>query len=151
MPPMAASPITQARELLDPGRASEAEPLLRKYLHKKPRDIAAIETLGLVMTATGRLAEAAEQLVAAAQTPLATARCMCLAIDAAAARGNHDAALAIATISTERFPDDAECWHLRGRTELSNADADLSKGSFPVPDQLGQKYCSNANPSTPKP
>ena len=46
------------------------------------------------------LAEAAEQLVAAAQTPLATARCMCLAIDAATARGDHDAALAIATMAT---------------------------------------------------
>ena len=159
---MAASPITQARELLDAGRASEAEPLLRKHLRKKPRDIAAIETLGLVMAATGRLADAAEQLVAAAQTPLATARCMCLAIDAATAHGDHNAALAIATMATGRFANDAECWHLRGRTELSTADAlaavhslehaheldpdnneilglladaDLSKGTFPVPDR----------------
>ena len=159
---MAASPITQARELLDSGRASEAEPLLRKHLRKKPRDMAAIEILALVMAATDRLGEMAEQLVAAAQTPLATSQCMQLACDAAAARGDHAAALALATTATKRFPDDAGCWHLHGRELLATADAlaavhsletahalspdnneilglladaDLSKGTFPIPDR----------------
>jgi tetratricopeptide (TPR) repeat protein len=173
---MAASPVSQAKALFNEGRADEAEPLLRKHLRKKPRDMAAIETLGLIMAASGRLAEMAQQLIKAAQTPIATAQCIHLACDGARAHGNHAVALAMARIATTRFGDLAESWRLQGREELATADAfaaskslarahelnptnddilglladaDASKGTFPVPEHWA-RIALERNPGDPR-
>jgi tetratricopeptide (TPR) repeat protein len=140
---------------------AQAERLLHKHLRKRPRDIAAAEALADVLASQGRLGELVDRLVPLATSATATAGLIQRASEAAVLKGDHATALAMAIIGTSRFPKDAMFWYQRGRAELATsnapaaaksfktahdlepddtsilaalADADLSKGSFPLPD-----------------
>jgi tetratricopeptide (TPR) repeat protein len=140
----------------------EAERLLQKHLRKRPRDIAAAEALADLLAGQSRLGELTDGLIRLAHAGGATAGLIRYASDAAVLKNDHATALAMSTLGTKRFPEDAMLWYRRGRAELANADAsaaaksfkvahelepddniilaaladaDLSRGSFPLPDQ----------------
>ncbi|MDP6889702.1 MAG: sulfotransferase, partial [Phycisphaerales bacterium] len=140
----------------------EAERLLQKHLRKRPRDIAAAEALADLLAGQNRLGELTDGLMRLAHAGGATAGLIRYASDAAVLKKDYATALAMSTLGTKRFPEDAMLWYRRGRAELANADAsaaaksfkvahelepddniilaaladaDLSKGSFPLPDQ----------------
>ncbi|MDP6986677.1 MAG: hypothetical protein QGG74_01410, partial [Phycisphaerales bacterium] len=142
--------------------AAEAERVLQKHLRKRPRDLAAAEALADLLAGNNRLGELADRLPGLARTRSATAGLLRYASDAAVLRGDHSTALEMSTLGTERFPEDAMLWYRRGRAELAQAnapaaaksfktahdlepddtiilaalaDADLSRGSFPLSDQ----------------
>ena len=142
--------------------AAEAERLLQKHLRKRPRDIAAAEALADLLAGQNRLGELADRLPSLARAGGATAGLIRYASDALVLKGDQATALAISTVGTDRFPHDAMLWYRRGRAELATsnavaaarsfkraheldpddtiilaalADADLSRGSFPLPDQ----------------
>ncbi len=159
MPTMGKTDVVGEATRLPP---PEAERLLQKHLRKRPRDIAAAEALADLLAGQSRLGELADKLTKLAHAGGATAGLIRYASDAAVLQNDHATALAISTLGTKRFPEDAMLWHRRGKAELANAnaaaaaksfkiahelepddniilaalaDADLSKGSFPLSDQ----------------
>ena len=159
MPTMGKTDVVGEATRLPP---PEAERLLQKHLRKRPRDIAAAEALADLLAGQSRLGELADKLTKLAHAGGATAGLIRYARDAAVLQNDHATALAISTLGTKRFPEDAMLWYRRGKAELANAnaaaaaksfkiahelepddniilaalaDADLSKGSFPLSDQ----------------
>lgn len=144
---------------------AQAEQVLQKHLRKRPRDAAAIEALAELLAAQNRLGELADRLPQLARSSSASANLIRSASDACVHKGDHRTALEMSTLGTQRFPKDAMLWYRRGCAELANAnapaaaksfksayelepddsiilaalaDADLSRGSFPLPDQYAK-------------
>ena len=140
---------------------AEAERLLTKHLKKHRRDGNAAEALANLLLSQGRLGELATQLPPLARASSATEALMQFAIDASVLGGDSATALELSTLGTNRFPENAMLWYRRGRAEVAQAntaaaaksfraahelapednvilsalaDADLSRGAFPLPD-----------------
>ena len=144
---------------------AEAEALLRKHLRKQPRDFVALTALADVLAPQSRLGEIGPALATAAMTPRATVALIEHACGAAYALNEPDAALRIATKGTQLHAECAQIWHQRGKAEIETADApsaanslerahelapndtailamladaDLSRGAFPLPDKYAR-------------
>ena len=144
---------------------AEAEALLRKYLRKQPRDFVALTALADVLAPQSRLGEIGPALAIAAMTPLATVALIEHACEAAYALNEPEAALRIATNGTQLHAECAQIWQQRGKAEIATADApsaatslerahelapndtailamladaELSKGAFPLPDHYAR-------------
>jgi tetratricopeptide (TPR) repeat protein len=140
---------------------ADAERLLQKHLKRRPKDADAIAALAGILAEQDRLSEIASPLVGAAMNPDATAAIIGYACEAAHHRQEHEAARRIAVHGTTLHPDIPEMWLARGHAEVATAnaaaaavslerahelapgdtsilaalaDADLSRGAFPVPD-----------------
>ena len=164
-PPMAKTGrknVVADASLLPP---AEAERALQKHLRKRPRDPAALQALADLLAKQDRLGELAGQLLPLARSRSATPNLLRSACDACTHKGQHRTALEMSTLGTQRFPEDAMLWYRRGHAELANAnapaaaksfkvahelepddsnilaalaDADLSRGSFPLPDHYAK-------------
>ena len=144
---------------------AEAEALLRKHLRKQPRDLVALTALADVLAPQSRLGEIGPALATAAMTPRATVALIEHACAAAYALSEPEAALRIATKGTQLHAECAQIWHQRGKAEIETADApsaanslerahelapndtailamladaDLSRGAFPLPDKYAR-------------
>jgi tetratricopeptide (TPR) repeat protein len=144
---------------------AEAEALLRKHLRKQPRDLVALTALADVLAPQSRLGEIGPALATAAMTPRATVALIEHACGAAYALNEPEAALRIATKGTQLHAECAQIWHQRGKAEIETADApsaanslerahelapndtailamladaDLSRGAFPLPDKYAR-------------
>lgn len=144
---------------------AEAEALLRKHLRKQPRDLVALTALADVLAPQSRLGEIGPALATAAMTPRATVALIEHACAAAYALNEPEAALRIATKGTQLHAECAQIWHQRGKAEIETADApsaanslerahelapndtailamladaDLSRGAFPLPDKYAR-------------
>ncbi|MDP7028605.1 MAG: sulfotransferase [Phycisphaerales bacterium] len=143
----------------------KAERLIHRMLQRRPRDAAALEALGTILEPQSRVAEIATPLVAVAMAGNASERIFTLACAAANERREFEASLRLARKGTLEYPDSPTLWHLRGRAELATsdapsaavslerahelapddlvilarlADADLSRGAFPIPDRFAR-------------
>ncbi len=146
--------------------AADAEKLLRKHLKKRPRDTEALAALAEVLSPQGRLSEIASALVSAAMKADAPALVIIHACQAAHDRREYEAARRIAVHGTTMHEDVADLWLARGRAEVATAnapgaaisferahelapgdmsilaalaDADLSRGAFPIPDKHAKR------------
>ncbi|MCH2143161.1 MAG: sulfotransferase [Phycisphaerales bacterium] len=150
---------------------TEAEALLKKHLRKRPRDFAALEALAGVLASQSRLPEVASNLVKAAMTDRASEGLILKACEAAQAMHEAEAALHLAHRGTKRYPNSWSLWYMLGKSQMATsdapsaatslerahslapdnmnvlaalADADLSRGAFPVPDRHARELLNRA-------
>ncbi len=145
---------------------AEAERLLRKHLKKRPKDARVLRALAEILAPQGRLEDIASPLVAVASRPDADPQIIEHAWQAATSQSGFEVARRLAVHGTTLHPEDATMWFLRGRAEMAAADApsavgslerafelspedtsilaaladaDISKGAFPIPDKYARQ------------
>ena len=115
----APDPLAQARSLLDAGKASESEPVLRSYLAANPENADAHFLLGYALFREQKATESLAEFTAGAKYRRPRAdELKVVAADYVMLGDYSDADKWFAQVVAET-PNDAEAWYLLGRTKYN--------------------------------
>src|SRR5580704_17371927 len=138
-------PIKEARSLLDAGKISESESILRKYLAANPAAADAHFLLGYALFREQKATESLAEFTAGARYRHPKAdELKTVASDYVMLGDYSDADKWFSQVTAER-PEDADAWYLLGRTKYKESDYVQAISSFERALAMHPKYIEAEN------